>query len=176
MNRSVSEQVIAGLRAIPDYPKPGITFRDITPVLQDARLFRQVIEELARPFRPVGVTHVLGIEARGFILGAPVAVALNAGFLPARKPGKLPWETIREEYALEYGTDALEAHRDAGPPGSKILVVDDVLATGGTARAAGRLARALGGTLVGWSLLLELCALGGRTQLEGAPCHAIAGI
>lgn len=173
---SVSEQVIAGLRAIPDYPKPGITFRDITPVLQDARLFRQVIEELATPFRNVGVTHVMGIEARGFILGAPVAAILNAGFLPARKPGKLPWQTLREEYALEYGTDALEAHRDACPPGSKILVVDDVLATGGTARAAGRLARALGGALVGWSLLLELSALGGRGQLEGAPCHAIAVI
>ena len=176
MSPSVSEQVLAGLRAIPDYPKPGITFRDITPVLQDARLFRQVIEELARPFRNVGVTHVLGIEARGFILGAPVAVVLNAGFLPARKPGKLPWQTLREEYALEYGTDSLEAHLDACPPGSKILVVDDVLATGGTARAAGRLARALGGSLVGWSLLLELPALGGRSQLEGAPCQAITAI
>jgi adenine phosphoribosyltransferase len=170
----IADTVLQRLRPIPDHPKPGIIFQDITPVLQEARLFHQVVEALAEPFREQGVTHVLGIEARGFILGAPVAVTLGAGFLPARKLGKLPWQTVSETYALEYGTDALEAHEDACPTGSRVLVVDDVLATGGTARAAGQLVQRLGGTLVGWSFLLELTALGGRERLAGAPSYAIA--
>lgn len=171
---TVGDQVRQSLRAIPDYPKPGILFQDITPVLRDGPLLRDVISELCRPFRDRGVTHVLGIEARGFILGGAVATALGAGFVPARKPGKLPWERVAEAYDLEYGSDSLEAHRDAWPQGSRVLVVDDVLATGGTARAAGQLARGLGAELMGWSFLLEIAALGGRERLKGAMCHVVA--
>jgi adenine phosphoribosyltransferase len=170
---SVSERVRQTLRAIPDYPKPGILFQDITPVLRDGELLRDVVAEMCRPFRGAGVTHVLGIEARGFILGGAVAVALGAGFVPARKPGKLPWERVTEAYDLEYGSDSLEAHRDAWTEGSRVLVVDDVLATGGTAKAAGQLARGLGAELVGWTFLLEIDGLGGRSRLTGAPCHVV---
>lgn len=169
----VSERVRGSLRAIPDYPKPGILFQDITPVLRDGPLLGDVISEMCRPFRKKGVTHVLGIEARGFILGGAVAAALGAGFVPARKPGKLPWERVAETYDLEYGSDSLEAHRDAWTRGSKVLVVDDVLATGGTARAAGQLARGLGADLLGWSFLLEIAVLKGRDRLEGAVCHVV---
>ncbi|MBL8977625.1 MAG: adenine phosphoribosyltransferase [Gemmatimonadetes bacterium] len=172
----LTEQLRQTLRAIPDYPKPGIVFQDITPVLQDGPLFRQVREALAAPYRAAGVTHVVGIEARGFILAAPVAVTLGAGFIPLRKPGKLPWKTIRHEYALEYGTDSLEAHQDACPPGARVLVVDDVLATGGTAEAAGALVRELGGEVVGWSFLLAIGALQGVSRLKGAPSHIVHGL
>jgi adenine phosphoribosyltransferase len=171
---SVSDRVRHTVRAIPDYPKPGILFQDITPVLRDGELLRDVVAEMCRPFREAGVTHVLGIEARGFILGGAVAVALKAGFVPARKPGKLPWERVTEAYDLEYGSDSLEAHRDAWTEGSRVLVVDDVLATGGTAKAAGQLARGLGAELVGWSFLLEIEGLGGRSRLTGAPYHVVA--
>jgi adenine phosphoribosyltransferase len=170
---AVAKQVQRTLRAIPDYPKPGILFQDITPVLRDGTLLRDVVTEMVRPFRNGQVTHVLGIEARGFILGGAVATALGAGFVPARKPGKLPWERASEAYDLEYGSDALEAHRDALSPGNRALIVDDVLATGGTARAAGQLVRALGAELVGWSFLLEIGALRGRERLEGALCHVV---
>ncbi|HEX7335609.1 MAG TPA: adenine phosphoribosyltransferase [Gemmatimonadales bacterium] len=170
----VAERVRASLRAIPDYPKPGILFQDITPVLSDGRLLQDVITEMCRPFRQTGVTHVLGIEARGFILGGAVAAALGAGFVPARKPGKLPWERVTESYDLEYGSDSLEAHRDALTHGSKVVVVDDVLATGGTAKAAGQLVRGLGAELAGWSFLLEIAALGGRERLSGAAYHIVA--
>jgi adenine phosphoribosyltransferase len=176
MPEAIVGRVTRALRQVPDYPKAGIIFQDITPVLQDARLFRDVVEALAKPFRGAGVSHVLGIEARGFILGAPVALELGAGFLPARKPGKLPWETHREGYALEYGTDALEAHRDACPPGARVIVVDDVLATGGTARAAGRLVNTLGGEFVGWSFLLEISGLNGRRQLLDRPSYSIVSL
>jgi adenine phosphoribosyltransferase len=171
---AVADRVRQSLRAIPDYPKPGILFQDITPVLRDGPLLRDVVAEMCRPFRDSSVTHVLGIEARGFILGGAVAAALGAGFVPARKPGKLPWERVTESYDLEYGTDSLEAHRDAWPQGSRVLVVDDVLATGGTARAAGQLARGLGAELVGWSFLLEIGALRGHERLQGALCHVVA--
>ena len=171
---AVADRVRQSLRAIPDYPKPGILFQDITPVLRDGPLLRDVVAEMCRPFRDSSVTHVLGIEARGFILGGAVAAALGAGFVPARKPGKLPWERVAESYDLEYGTDSLEAHRDAWPQGSRVLVVDDVLATGGTARAAGQLARGLGAELVGWSFLLEISALKGQERLQGALCHVVA--
>jgi adenine phosphoribosyltransferase len=171
---TIADRVLATLRAIPDYPKPGILFQDITPVLRDGHLLREVVMDMSRPFRDSGVTHVLGIEARGFILGGAVATTLGAGFVPARKPGKLPWERATEEYDLEYGTDSLEAHRDAWNAGSKVLIVDDVLATGGTARAAGQLARGLGAELVGWTFLLEIGALGGREKLEGGRWHAVA--
>jgi adenine phosphoribosyltransferase len=169
-------QIRQTLRTIPDYPKPGIAFQDITPVLQSGLLFRRVREALAEPFRGLGITHVVGIEARGFILAAPVAVTLGAGFIPLRKPGKLPWKTVRHEYALEYGTDALEAHADACPPGSRVLVVDDVLATGGTAGAAAELVRALGGTVAGWSFLLAIRGLSGAARLERAPVHIVLDV
>ena len=170
---TVADRVRKTLRAIPDYPKPGILFQDITPVLRDGSLLRDVIAEMCRPFQAADVTHVLGIEARGFILGGAVATYLGAGFVPARKPGKLPWERATEAYDLEYGSDSLEAHRDAVESGSKVLIVDDVLATGGTARAAGELARGLGAELVGWSFLLEIAALRGRERLVGAPCQIV---
>ena len=139
-------------------------------------LLHDVVTDMVRPFRGSGVTHVLGIEARGFILGGAVATALQAGFVPARKPGKLPWEKASEAYDLEYGSDALEAHRDALAPGNRALVVDDVLATGGTARAAGQLVRSLGAELVGWSFLLEIEALQGRERLQGALCHVVTEV
>lgn len=161
------------LRTIPDYPKPGILFQDITPVLRNGDLLGEVIKDMCGPFRNLGVTHVLGIEARGFILGGAVATTLGAGFVPARKPGKLPWERTTESYELEYGSDALEAHRDAFSRGDRVLVVDDVLATGGTARAAGQLVRTLGAELAGWTFLLEIEALRGRERLEGARAHVL---
>ena len=169
----LTDRVRQTLRVIPDYPKPGILFQDITPVLRDGPLLSEVVLEMSRPFRDSRITHVVGIEARGFILGGAVATALSAGFVPARKPGKLPWERAAEAYDLEYGTDALEAHRDALGQGNRVLIVDDVLATGGTARAAGQLARGLGAELVGWSFLLEIGALRGRDRLQGAACHII---
>lgn len=164
------------LRPIKDYPKPGIVFQDITPVLADAGLLRDVITAMAEPFAGSAVSHVVGIEARGFILGGAVASALRAGFVPVRKPGKLPWERVKEEYALEYGTDALEAHSDGLAPGRRVLVVDDVLATGGTAEAAARLARKLGSEVVGWSFLLEISFLKGRDRLTGAPSQVLAAV
>lgn len=167
-------RVRSALRAIPDFPKPGIVFQDITPVLCDPALFGEVIAAMAAPYREAEVTHVVGIEARGFILGGAVAATLGAGFIPVRKPGKLPWESLREVYALEYGEDALEAHRDACGDAARVLVVDDVLATGGTARAAGNLTRKLGATLIGWSFLLELAFLAGRERLEGAALATVA--
>ncbi len=173
---TVEQRVRETLRPIPDYPKPGILFQDITPVLGDGALLRAVIQALAEPFAQAAVSHVVGIEARGFILGGAVATALGAGFVPVRKPGKLPWERVTEEYALEYGTDALECHRDGLKAGSRALIVDDVLATGGTARAAGSLARKLGAEVVGWSFLLEIAFLKGRERLEGARCHAVAAV
>ena len=171
---TLDKHVRQAIRPIPDHPKPGIVFQDITPVLQDSALFRQVIKGLIEPFRGQSITHILGIEARGFILGAPVAVELGAGFIPARKPGKLPWKTRRHDYALEYGTDALEAHEDAFAKGARVLVVDDVLATGGTAEAAASLVRLLGAELIGWTFLLELDFLHGRERLRGAPVEAIS--
>jgi adenine phosphoribosyltransferase len=173
---AIADRVRRTLRPIPDYPKPGILFQDITPVLRDGGLLRDIVAEMCRPFTDSGVTHVLGIEARGFILGGAVAAALGAGFVPARKPGKLPWERATEVYDLEYGSDSLEAHRDAWTHGSRVLVVDDVLATGGTARAAGQLARGLGAELVGWSFLLEISALKGQERLKDALCHVVARI
>jgi adenine phosphoribosyltransferase len=172
---TIAERVLMTLRPIPDYPKPGILFQDITPVLRDGHLLREVVLEMCRPFQDSAVTHVMGIEARGFILGGAVATTLGAGFVPARKPGKLPWQRATEAYDLEYGTDSLEAHRDAWNAGSRVLIVDDVLATGGTARAAGQLARGLGAEVVGWSFLLEIGALQGRDRLKDGLCHVVAG-
>jgi adenine phosphoribosyltransferase len=173
---SIADRVRTTLRPIPDYPKPGILFQDITPVLRDGQLFRDVVLDMCRPFQQSEITHVLGIEARGFILGGAVATALGAGFVPARKPGKLPWERAAEAYDLEYGTDSLEAHRDAWNAGSRVLIVDDVLATGGTAKAAGQLARGLGADVIGWTFLLEIGMLKGRERLKGGLCHVVVGL
>jgi adenine phosphoribosyltransferase len=161
------ETLKAKIRHIPDFPKPGILFYDITTLLNDAQGFRDMIAALATPFAGQGIEQVVGIESRGFILGAAVAHALNAGFVPIRKPGKLPSQTHREDYALEYGTDCLEIHCDAFAPGKKVLIVDDVLATGGTAKAASGLIRRVGGDLVGLSFLIELDFLNGRSKLPG---------
>jgi len=155
------------VRAIADYPEPGVTFRDITPLLGDAAAFGRAVDDLVTRFHDVEVDRVVGVESRGFILAAPVAYRLRAGFVPVRKPGKLPWAVAREEYELEYGRDKLEIHRDAIHPDEKILIVDDVLATGGTAEATGRLVETLGGDIVGYGFMLELGDLGGRGRFDG---------
>jgi adenine phosphoribosyltransferase len=153
------------IRDIPDFPQPGVTFRDITPLLGDAGAFRAATELLVTPFDGP-ISKVVGIEARGFILAAPIALALGAGFVPVRKPGKLPWDTHAHSYELEYGTDTLEVHRDAFTPDDRVLIVDDVLATGGTANATCRLvSEFFEATVVGVTFLLELTALGGRERL-----------
>src|SRR6476620_2312464 len=153
------------IRAIADYPKPGITFRDITPLLGNPAAFGRAVDDLVSGFHDVAVDRVVGVESRGFILAAPVAYRLRAGFVPVRKAGKLPWAVAREEYELEYGRDKLEIHRDAIHPGERILVVDDVLATGGTASAVVRLVEQLGGVVVGLGFLVELADLHGRSRL-----------
>jgi adenine phosphoribosyltransferase len=153
------------IRDIPDYPKPGVVFKDITPLLATPEAFSASVDALAGPFADAHIDKVLGVEARGFVFAAPVAYRHRAGFVPVRKKGKLPWTIEREEYALEYGSDILEIHRDAIAPGEKVLVVDDVLATGGTAAATVRLVERLGGEVIGLSFLIELLFLDGRAQL-----------
>ena len=155
------------IRAIPGFPKPGVVFRDITPLLGHPRGLRAAVDALASPFGGSGVGHVAGIEARGFLLGPAVAARLGAGFVPIRKQGRLPREAVREEYELEYGREAIEVHRDALEPGDGVLILDDVLATGGTAAAACRLVEALGARIVGLSFLVEIRPLEGRKALEG---------
>ena len=153
------------VRAIADYPQPGVTFRDITPLLGEAAAFGRMIDDLVARFDDVEVSRVVGIESRGFIIGAAIAYRLRAGFVPVRKAGKLPWAVAHEEYELEYGTDKLEIHRDAIHPDEAVLVIDDVLATGGTARATANLVEVLGGRVVGIGVLIELEALRGRDRL-----------
>lgn len=161
------------IRNVPDFPKPGILFKDITPLLASPEAFAAAIEALAAPFRAAGITHVAAVESRGFIFGGPVAQQLGVGFVPIRKPGKLPWTTIRNEYVLEYGTDVLEMHDDALTRGDRVLIVDDVLATGGTAAAAVRLAQDLGANVVACAMVIELKFLGGRSKLGETPLHAL---
>ena len=161
------------LRDIPDFPKRGVVFKDITPLLGAAEPFRATIDALVEPFEGERIDKVLGIEARGFILAAPVAYRLKAGFVPVRKGGKLPWHIEKEEYELEYGTDLLEIHRDAVQPGERALIVDDVMATGGTAGAAIRLVEKLGGLVVGLSFVIELAFLRGREQLAGYDAQSL---
>ncbi|MEX0865286.1 MAG: adenine phosphoribosyltransferase [Acidimicrobiia bacterium] len=167
------QNLAALIRDIPDFPEPGVIFKDITPVLADAEAFAELIEALAAPYHDVEVSKVAGIEARGFTLATPVARLLSAGFIPIRKPGKLPFETVRESYSLEYGTDALEIHTDSVNPGERVLVVDDVIATGGTAAAAIRLLKGIGAEVVGFSVFIELVFLGGSRMLDGVPIHAL---
>ena len=167
------DELRARIRDVADFPKKGVVFKDITPVLGDAALFGRVVETMAERHRREDVSKVVGIESRGFIFAAPLAVALGAGLAIVRKPGKLPWRTVREVYALEYGQDALEIHVDAIAPGERVLVVDDVLATGGTAAAAGRLVKRQGAELLGFTFLLELGFLHGASRLEPASVHAL---
>ena len=167
-------RVRAAIRTIPDFPRPGILFRDITPLLSDAATFRLATDEMAAPFEGAGVTHVAAIESRGFLFAAPIAQRMGVGLVPVRKLGKLPYRTEQVEYALEYGASALEVHVDAWGPGDRVLVVDDVLATGGTADAVCTLVERMGGEVVGLAFLLELAALGGAERLAGRRRHAIA--
>jgi len=161
------------IRHVPDFPKAGILFYDITTLLQEAAGFRAAVDSLALPFLDHGVDIVVGIESRGFIFGAAVADRINAGFTPVRKPGKLPSRTVRQTYALEYGTDALEIHDDAIRRGQRVLIVDDLLATGGTARATADLVKRLGGTVHALAFLIELQGLNGRQRLADETVHTV---
>jgi adenine phosphoribosyltransferase len=163
------------IRDIPDFPAAGILFKDITPLLLDHTAVRHAVAQLAEWARPREVDYVVAAEARGFILGAALALELDAGFVPARKPGKLPSETVSAEYILEYGVDALEMHADALADGARVLIHDDLLATGGTARALAELVAELGGSVVGFAFLVELGFLEGRRQLEGFDVCALVG-
>lgn len=170
----VEQRVRSAIRDIPDFPQPGVLFRDITPLLADVVTFRLVTEAMAREFEGAGVTHVAAVESRGFLFGAPVAQHLGAALVPVRKIGKLPYRTEQVEYALEYGASALEVHVDAWGRGHRVLVVDDVLATGGTAAAVCGLAERMGASVAGLSFLLELTALGGTERLAGRRTYAVA--
>jgi adenine phosphoribosyltransferase len=167
------EHLKALIRDVPDFPMPGILFRDVTPLLRDPGGLRQVVDALAARYRGQEIDVVAGIESRGFLFGAPLALALGVGFVPIRKLGKLPADRIIREYALEYGTNALEMHRDAVRPGERVLLIDDLLATGGTARAASELIEELGGRVAEVAFLIELAFLNGRAALDGRPVHAL---
>lgn len=161
------------IRYIQDFPKKGILFRDITPLLEDPKALKAIIKEFANIYKDKGIQKVAGVESRGFIFGAPLAIALGAGFVPIRKAGKLPAETIGEEYALEYGTNRIEIHKDAIQKGERVLLVDDLLATGGTMEACGKLVRALGGKISGIAFVIELKELSGRKRLKGYPVKVL---
>jgi adenine phosphoribosyltransferase len=161
------------IRDVPDFPKKGILFKDITPLLKNPQAFEEAISLLAEPYYEMGVTDVVGIESRGFIIGAPLAIELGVGFVPIRKPGKLPSITTREEYALEYGTDAIELHTDSLSYHSNVILCDDLLATGGTAAAAVKLVQSLGAKVVGFSFLVELEFLNGREKIQSIPIYSL---
>lgn len=161
------------IREIPDFPQPGVSFKDITTVLKDAAALRYVVQSMADRFRSEQIDLVVGIESRGFIFGSPLAYELGSGFVVIRKPGKLPAKTYRADYALEYGTDSLEIHCDAIQSGQRVLIVDDLLATGGTIAAAADLVRRLGGEIVGYAFLIELAFLNGRSKLQGEPIYSM---
>ena len=169
---SVAARAAALISDVPDYPEPGVVFKDITPLLADGPAFREVIDHFVAA-APAGIDLVVGMEARGFIVGAPVAYALGAGFVPVRKAGKLPREVLAGAYELEYGSAVLEVHPDTIPEGARILVIDDVLATGGTAAATATLLERAGGVVVGMDFLMELTFLGGRAKLAGRPVNAL---
>jgi len=169
----LGERIRAVIRDVPDFPQPGIVFKDITPVLADVALMREIVARLADTHQRLGIDLIAGVESRGFLFGTPLAMALGAGFTPIRKPGKLPWQTLRVNYALEYGQDSLEAHTDAVRPGQRVLIVDDLLATGGTASGAVDLVRRLGGEVVGAAFVVELAFLNGRSKLGGVPASSL---
>lgn len=178
MSESTSSFAVAGelrklIRDVPDFPKPGIVFKDVTPLLADPAGLSMAVEMLTQPYRAAHVDLVIGAESRGFIFGTAVARNLSAGFVPIRKPGKLPRRTCSAEYALEYGTDALEIHEDAIPRGARVLMIDDLLATGGTMAACCRLVESLKGQIVGIAFLIELGFLNGRSKLGSYPVHCV---
>ena len=166
MHTTLHDTLVSAIRNIPDYPKPGIMFRDITTLLGNARAFRRAIDELVHPYAGSKIDKIAGIEARGFILGGAMAHQLSAGFIPIRKKGKLPHETVRVAYSLEYGLDEMEMHKDAVAPGEKVILVDDLIATGGTAEGAVKLLRQMGGEIVAACFVIDLPDLGGRAKLE----------
>lgn len=178
MADALTDRTVGLIRNVPDYPTAGIQFKDITPLLGDGPAFAEVVEAFAAPHRAEGaqVDVVVGIEARGFILAAPVAVALGAGFVPVRKVGKLPWVTVSAAYELEYGTAEIELHEDGVRPGQRVLVLDDVLATGGTAAAACELVERIGGTVAGVAVLMELSFHDGRAKLPGRDVRALVTV
>ncbi|MEM8750750.1 MAG: adenine phosphoribosyltransferase [Pseudomonadota bacterium] len=175
MQDSLIEELKSSIRAIEDYPKPGITFRDITTLLQQPRPFRRAVDALVHPYIGIGLQQIAGIEARGFILGGAIAHQLTAGFVPIRKKGKLPGEKVNIAYSLEYGVDEMEMHRDAVQPGEKVLLVDDLIATGGTAEAATKLLQELGAEVVAACFVIDLPDLGGRAKIEalGVPVRTL---
>jgi adenine phosphoribosyltransferase len=166
MKTTLEDTLLSSIRTIPDYPKPGILFRDITTLLGDARAFRRAIDELVHPYAGLKVDKIAGIEARGFILGGAIAHQLSAGFIPIRKKGKLPHETVRVAYSLEYGLDEIEMHKDAVKPGEKVILVDDLIATGGTAEGAVKLLTQMGADILAACFVIDLPDLGGRKKLE----------
>ncbi len=174
VEESIKEYLLENIRTIPDFPKPGIQFKDITTLLSNKKALQLTTFLLTEPYLEKEVDIVVGLESRGFLFGTNIAQNLNAGFVPVRKPGKLPADTISQEYELEYGTDTLEMHADAILPGSKVLIHDDLIATGGSAVAATKLVKALGGTVIGYSFIMELSFLNGRVLLEQeAPIESI---
>ena len=175
MDQSLTEELAASIRSIPDYPKPGVIFRDITTLLQDARAFRRAVDALVHPYIGIGLDSVAGIEARGFILGGAIAHQLTSGFVSIRKKGKLPRETVRIAYSLEYGIDEMEMHKDAVKPGQKVLLVDDLIATGGTAEAAAKLLQDMGAEVIAACFVIDLPDLGGRKKIEalGVPVRTL---
>jgi len=172
---TLHETLLSAIRTIPDYPKPGILFRDITTLLGNARAFRRAIDELVHPYSGGKIDKIAGVEARGFILGGAIAHQLSAGFIPIRKKGKLPHETVRVAYSLEYGIDEMEMHKDAVQPGEKVILVDDLIATGGTAEGATKLLKQMGAEIVAACFVIDLPELGGRAKLEalGVPVRAL---
>jgi adenine phosphoribosyltransferase len=175
MNVTVVNDLMASIRTIPDYPKPGIMFRDITTLLGNARAFRRAVDELVQPFAGAKIDKVAGIEARGFILGGAVAHQLSAGFVPIRKKGKLPHDTVRIADSLEYGLDEMEIHRDGVAPGEKVMLVDDLIATGGTAEGAVKLLKQIGADVVGACFIIDLPDLGGADKIKklGVPVQTL---
>ncbi|HET7413277.1 MAG TPA: adenine phosphoribosyltransferase [Pararhizobium sp.] len=171
----VTEELLKAIRTVPDYPKPGVLFRDITTLLGNPRAFRRSVDELVHPYAGMRIAKIAGIEARGFILGGAMAHQLSAGFVPIRKKGKLPHETVRIAYSLEYGVDEMEMHRDAIRPGEKVILVDDLIATGGTATAAVKLLTQMGADLVAACFVIDLPDIGGRRRLEelGVPVRTL---
>ena len=171
----LTEEIRRAIRDISDFPKPGVVFKDITPLLSDGPLFKRTIDLLASRYRPMGLEMILGIESRGFIIGSALAYALGTGFCIVRKPGKLPYETHSAGYELEYGSDTLEVHRDGIQPGTRVLIVDDLIATGGTAVAAAELVSTLGGKVAEFAFVIELSFLGGRERLKPHEVFSIIG-